>query len=169
MFGSIFGGSSSKLALDEPITVYSNTNDAQVQFEGLGDYIVKWSNMFTNGGIKLTTPVQVVSTTSENSVIVRLLFKDTKTGYKTKNEENESGKNRQPSSDAPKKKKDSKGKQGGVEIVVKKIGKKGVQVVASRCEIDEDTIIKEMSEETIMSELKQAIDVWKRETKASKS
>lgn len=163
MFGGMFGGSRSKLALDEPVTVYSaSDDDTQVQFEGLSEYISEWANnMFTNGGIKLTTPVVVEPVSSKDARGVRLLFRDTSTGYKSKNEESESGK--APSNDDPKNKKKSKKMQGGVEIVVEKTGAPGVQVLARRCEIDEDTIVKEMSEETILSELKQAIDVWKRE------
>lgn len=167
LFG--FGGSGSKLALDEPVTVYKNANDAsRVEFEGLGDYLVKWSKMFTNGGIKLTTPVEVVHATNDSKTAVRFLFKDTNTGYKNKSEESESGKYRPPSDEDKSKKKESKTtKQGGVEIVVEKFGD-GLQVVASRCEIDADTIIKEMSEETILKELQLALDVWKRETKGQK-
>ena len=189
MFGGLFGGNSNaasnrKLALDEPVTVYTslggggggadnaNTNN-DIEFEGLSDYITQWANnRFANGGIKLTTPVVVEPVASENTRGIRLLFKNTDTGYKNKNEESESGNaHRRPppeasnDDDAPKKK---KGKlQGGVEILVQKntttTGISEVKVLARRCEIDDDTVIKEMSEETIMSELHQAIAVWKRE------
>jgi hypothetical protein len=164
MFGGLFGGSSSsKLALDEPVTVYSASSADE--FEGLGDYISTWANnMFVNGSIKLTTPVVLEAVSSENTRGIRLLFKDANTGYKNKNEESESGKARPPSSDETKKKKKENTKlQGGVQIVVEKTAGSDVQVLARRCETDEDTVIKEMSEETIMSELRQAIDIWKRQ------
>lgn len=179
IFGGLFGGgSSSKLILsEEPLTIYSipakadDGDDKDKQYVALGEYIEKWSQLFTNGNIKLTTPVTVelvkVPETSHRGV--RLLFKDTNTGYQSRTEEQES--NSRPKATAngegaqsTDKKKKGKVKQGGVEILVEK-DDKGVQVTAKRCEVEEDTIIKEMSEETILNELKQAIEVWKRETK----
>jgi len=72
-----------------------------------------------------------------------------------------------------KKKKEEK-KQGGVEIqvVVKKLASASasassyslLQVRAKRCEVDEDTMIKEMSEEVIIQELTKAIGVWKKKS-----
>lgn len=184
IFGGLFGGgSSTKLALSEdvPLTVYSSSSttgrDNDKQYDSLGDYIEKWSKLFTNGNIHLTTPVTVelvVVPNDEDGVRrrgIRLLFKDTRTGYQSKTEEQESNSS-QPhaasldDTQANKKKKkqgSSKVKQGGVEILVEQ-NSKGVQVTAKRCEIEDDTIIKEMSEETILNELKQAIEVWKRET-----
>ena len=191
IFGGLFGGgSSSKLVLreEEPLIMYSRTlttdhDDDDKQYEALQEYIEKWSKLFTNGNIKLTTPVTVElvqpllqteeSKASQNRRSgIRLLFKDTNTGYKTKSEEKESNNSSRPatvSSDEATGKKEKKGaskvKQGGVEILVEK-NNNGIQVTAKRCEIEEDTIIKEMSEETILNELKQAIEVWKRETQS---
>jgi hypothetical protein len=177
IFGGLFGGgSSSKLILsEEPLTIYSipakADDDNDKQYVALGEYIEKWSKLFTNGNIKLTTPVTVelVKVPETSCRGVRLLFKDTNTGYQSKTEEQES--NSRPKATAngadaqsTDKKKKGKVKQGGVEILVEK-NDKGVQVTAKRCEVEEDTIIKEMSEETILNELKQAIEVWKRETK----
>ena len=51
-------------------------------------------------------------------------------------------------------------KPGGVEILVEE---QQLQVRVKRCETDEDTMIKEMSEETILKELKVALDVWKKD------
>lgn len=166
LFGNLFDGSKSKLILDEPVTVYSNSAGSKVEFEGLGDYLVEWSKMFTNGGIKLTTPVGVETISSDDNVRVRLIFKDTNTGYKNRNEESESGQYRKVTDETKTKKKEDKKKQGGVEILVSNPPGAGLQVTASRCEVDDDTVIKEMSEETILLELQQAIEVWKRETKA---
>merc|ERR1712238_123395 len=53
-------------------------------------------------------------------------------------------------------------KQGGVQIFVEKLSG-SLQVRAVRCEIDDDTVIKEMSEEAIIRELQKAINVWKKE------
>lgn len=46
--------------------------------------------------------------------------------------------------------------------MVEKLADNEVRVRAVRCNCDEDTIIKEMSEEIILSKLKEAIDVWKK-------
>ena len=50
-------------------------------------------------------------------------------------------------------------------MLVEKLISGTIQVRAKRCDFDEDTMLKEMSEETIIKELSKAIDVWKRETK----
>jgi len=105
---------------------------------------------------------------------VKLIFKPAKTGsaYKSKEEEKAteekvSGYN-DPSNDKKKKRKPKK--EGGVQIVVEKIddGKllRKLRVRAFRCEMDEDTIIKEMSEEAIISNLKKAMNAWKKQQTA---
>jgi hypothetical protein len=187
LFRNVLGHDASKVRLEEPITVYKNTTSGDsgtisndLELDGLGDYVTQWANLFTNGGISLTTPVNVkVLPSSDTSRGVQLLFRDTNTGYKSHKEdaaaEKEADRGSDSSNDKNDKnnKKSTKGgkvKQGGVEIMVRKtIGDGGdsssIMVVASRCEIDDETIIKEMSEERIMTELRRAIEVWIRETK----
>jgi hypothetical protein len=170
MFGNLFGGGSVKVVpLEEPVTVYSHADGTDLELDGLGDYVTKWAGMFMNGGIALTTPVTVTALpSSPSSRGVQLLFRDTHTGYISSKEtkKNEDRANDDDNHQATKtnKKKDGHVKQGGVEIVVRKTTTGDLEVVASRCEIEEGTIIKEMSEQTILSELHQAIKVWKRET-----
>mmetsp|Transcript_6695 Transcript_6695/g.8826 ORF Transcript_6695/g.8826 Transcript_6695/m.8826 type:complete len:282 (+) Transcript_6695:264-1109(+) len=101
---------------------------------------------------------------------VKLIFKPAKTGsaYKSKEEEKAteekvSGYN-DPSNDKKKKRKPKK--EGGVQIVVEKIDDGKLRVRAFRCEMDEDTIIKEMSEEAIISNLKKAMNAWKKQQTA---
>merc|ERR1712238_629460 len=55
-------------------------------------------------------------------------------------------------------------KQGGVQIFVEKLSR-SLRVRAVRCEIDDDTVIKEMSEEVIIRELQKAINVWKKKSR----
>ena len=52
--------------------------------------------------------------------------------------------------------------EGGVEIRVEKLSNGEFQLTARRCDTDEDTMVKEMSEQAIVSELKQAFDAWKK-------
>ena len=87
------------------------------------------------------------------------------TGYKSKKEEAQSGEPTDNTDTKKKKKKKNEVKQGGVEVLVERLSSGEVQVRARRCNIDEDTMIKEMSEEAIVSELKAALGIWKRETK----
>ncbi|KAL7447660.1 hypothetical protein ACHAXS_000047 [Conticribra weissflogii] len=57
-------------------------------------------------------------------------------------------------------------KEGGVEVQVKKLSNGELQVSAKRCEIEEGTMIKEMSEQTILDSLRDAIRAWKKEQKS---
>jgi hypothetical protein len=153
----------------------NKNNDNTLAFDSLSDYIQnKWAPLFVTGNIPLTTPVvleSVVSTTTkeeEDAVEavngVRLLFQKVDRGYKSKEEEE----NEEESSENSKENNDQNARemsQGGVEILVEKLKGSGqLRVRARRCAIDEDTLIKEMSEETILRELRTAIEVWKKDT-----
>jgi hypothetical protein len=85
---------------------------------------------------------------------VKLLFKKVNTGYKDKDDE----KNKDE-----KKKKEKVKKEGGVEIRISQLSDGNLQVVASRCDLDEDTMIKEMSEQAIIDSLRKAWGAWKKE------
>ena len=149
----------------------SGSGDSQVLFESLSDFIRnKWAVLFTDGNIKLTTPVKLdqiaLSVSSEEDGVnvasgVRLLFQKVDTGYKSKEEEE-----REEKGETESKKKEEKDEpsQGGVEILVEQMEDGKLRVVAKRCDIDDDTMIKEMSEEKILAELQMAIDVWKKDS-----
>jgi len=111
---------------------------------------------------------------------VRLVFQNVDTGYKNKKEEEEEQQQQQQKDGNGKREKKKPKLEGGVEILVQKIiavdEKRNnnnnnrqddddvqVQVRAKRCNFNDDTIIKEMSEETIIKELGKAISVWKRQ------
>jgi hypothetical protein len=109
-----------------------------------------------------------------NKVVARsglqFVFKNTNTGYMNRKEEAAVGGGyRKPSSSStsttettPSQPKSDK-KDGGVEILVEQLATSGeVRVRARRCNVDENTMIKEMSEEKIISELKKALEVWKK-------
>ena len=168
--------------------------DVDVQFESLSDYIVnKWAPLFLTGNIKLTTDVELVTLPPDSNNVAgcQLIFKKSDTGYVSKSEEGEGSYATStteatkgsyqppPSTDnnndngntngdsektmTTKKNKDEK-KQGGVEVLVEKLPSSSLQVRAKRCEVDDDTMIKEMSEEVIIQELKKAIGVWKKKS-----
>ena len=184
MFGLFGGDGKDQKDLDGELAVYSKlAKDDTVKYDSLSEYIQEWSKLFETDpkGMKLTTPVQVIpsigtTTGSEDDtgsnggdgVVaksgVQLVFKNTNTGYMSKEEEDSMGGGyKKASTDAPKNepKKEEK-KQGGVKILVERLSNGEIQVRAQRCNMDEDTMIKEMSEVTILKELTKAIDVWKK-------
>ena len=158
------------------------TVDADRKFEELAGYINEWSNLFKNGakGTGLTTPVNVVLSNFDEkqnaSLIrstfgVRLEFKPTNTGssYQSKGEEKEleSQRSAPAKSTGPVVFKNKKQRrEGGVEILVElsedKNGGKELRVRARRCNMDDFTVVKELSEETIVKQLGKAVNVWKK-------
>eukprot|EP00527_Entomoneis_sp_CCMP2396_P008074 CAMPEP_0198153668 /NCGR_PEP_ID=MMETSP1443-20131203/65174_1 /TAXON_ID=186043 /ORGANISM="Entomoneis sp., Strain CCMP2396" /LENGTH=205 /DNA_ID=CAMNT_0043820081 /DNA_START=90 /DNA_END=707 /DNA_ORIENTATION=- len=123
----------------------------------LTEYIVQWAQLFESDGkgMGLTTPVKAQPL--ENGV--RLIFQKVRnTGYSDKAG---SSKSEEKPKEGEKKKKEAR--QGGVEMMVEELDDGSIQVRAQRCEIDEETLIKEMSEETILNKLKKAIEVWKKD------
>eukprot|EP00984_Skeletonema_dohrnii_P006460 scaffold2309_cov71-Skeletonema_dohrnii-CCMP3373.AAC.2 len=107
----------------------------------------------------LTTAVDVVELPkSDDSAGVQFLFKKGKGGrsaYSDKDDKNDDG--------DKKKQKDDSIKEGGVQVMINKLSDGDLEVIASRCEIEEGTMIKEMSEQTIIDSLGQAMKAWKNE------
>ena len=172
MFGGLFGGNDdeSQKSKDGDLALFTKLGESDVQFNGLSDYLMKWAKLFETDpkGMGLTTPIRLLpssnnieTTDVESFSGLRLVFQSTNTGYKSKKEEDE--KSNEINNSKKKKKKEKL--EGGVEVLVEKLISGTIQVRAKRCDFDEDTMIKEMSEETIIKELRKAIDVWKRETK----
>lgn len=153
------------------------------KFEQLANYISEWSDMFNNGakGTGLTTPVTVVagkydmeneSSTIRSKYGLRLEFKQTMTGssYKSKDEEKRVESQRSDSSYTPNKPQQQPvsskrpRREGGVEILAEQTvdvnGKFDLRVRARRCNMDDNTVVKELSEETILKKLSKAVEVW---------
>ncbi|CAB9499943.1 expressed unknown protein [Seminavis robusta] len=163
------GGNDDSQSKDKELAFYpklATSANADVKFESLATFISTWAQKFEDDrkGMGLTTPVKIKSTLEEEAeddgtVVeqagVRIVFQPTKTGYKSKKEENKK-------EDGEKKKKGPP-KEGGVQLRVIKLDSGEVQLKARRCDIDEDTTIKEMSEEAIVHELKEAVDAWKKQ------
>lgn len=156
LFGGIFGSDDSKRS-DEELALYPNLQADQ--FDGLSEYIQQWAALFKGGG--LTTPVKIIQTNADDSSKgVQILFQKVDTGYQDKDSSEESEGNEKE------KERTKAVSEGGVEVLVEKKDDK-IQVRARRCEIEEGTMIKEMSEDAILQELKKAMEVWRKETKAS--
>ena len=139
------------------------------KFDSLSTYIVEWSKLLENDpkGMGLTTPVTVSTSdaTPDGDVAavsgVKILFLKTKTGDAYKSKEEERATEEDEEEEIPEK----EVREGGVEVLVEQLNDGHVQVRARRCEVDEDTTIKEMSEENITSELTKAVDVFMKEPK----
>jgi hypothetical protein len=190
LFGGVFGVGDSKTTShenDATLATYmvptaTSKEDAILQQRSLADLLTeKWVRLFQTGTIQLTTPVDFVTAKvweAEEGVEsvegVQLLFRKrtAAAGYKKAEEDDEKAENDGTDVEAStaggssKKKKKDEAKEGGVEILIERLaGSNQVRVRARRCEVEDGTIIKEMSEETIINELGQAIDAWKKEAK----
>ena len=158
-------------------------------YESLLSYITLWSETYDSSssgtipkkGTGLTTPAIVRPSRQQPSIYydgvanrsgVRILFRPTNTGdrYKSATEERSDEKTRNTSissSGAAKKggatvllPMSKERKEGGVEVLVERTLSGTVRVRARRCNIDDKTIVKEMSEDVIISSLKKAMDAW---------
>ena len=188
----LFGGGGDSNGDDEAvlatfdITKNVDAQNAGVRFESLSDYITqKWIRLFEDGTISLTTPVLVTkggdASADDASTTARckLVFQKIDTGYKSNAEEKATGGYTAPATTTtttttklnPEEKK-KEPKQGGIEILVEQENTKeqpSLRVTARRCDVDENTIVKEMSEEVVVSELQKAIEIWKKESDTSVS
>jgi len=160
-----------------------------LKFDSLSIMIGEWSKLFVadEHGVKkvtgLTTPVTVVDLAADDEerevgeeedgdVVkfsgVQLLFKKGKTGggsaYRDKDDERMHGKNER--GDGRKKDDDDNAdiaKEGGVQVRVERLSGGDLRVIASRCEVEEGTMTKEMSEGVIIDSLRKAVTAWRKE------
>ena len=138
---------------------------ADVKFDSLSTMIRQWSELFEDGrGMGLTTDVEVsqlsspeVDGSASSSAGVKLVFKKRKAAYSDVDAARDGDGSDEGS------KKDKTIREGGVQVVVALLEGDELQVTASRCDIDEGTIVKEMSEETIIDSLRKAVAAWKKE------
>jgi len=110
---------------------------------------------------------------------LRLEFKATTTGssYKSKSEEKQAERERKniatplsstsnDSSKEPAIKTTKANKEGGVEILVERTTRKdglmGIRVRARRCNMSDFTVVKEISENTIVKRVQEAVAAWKK-------
>lgn len=185
IFGNLFGGGEdgsdkSKGELASFSNLEKSTADADVAFESISIYVVEWANLFEGDGGKergLTTPVTV---STHNGLVpagddddaaqddgpevlassgIKFTFKPPKNAFEDKKGTDDGDKG-----DKKKKKETS---PGGVQVIAQKIEKGGgeveVRLLACRCDIDEGTIIKEMSEQCIVDDLRKAVKIWRDE------
>lgn len=133
----------------------SRTGSASLS--SLSAFIEVWAQRFAQPGSGLTTAARVLRTTRE-PFGVAVEFRPTGGDYESAKEEKER-KEREAESGAPKRKGGRKQKrEGGVEIVVEE--GPVLRVRARRCNMDDDTIVKAMSEELIVRRLQDDLAIW---------
>lgn len=177
------------LRLDGPelfrfdIPLVSNSEETvSYKYERLSEYMEEWAETIFVKTAKtgLTTPVtvEIPRQVKRGQSSVQILFKQTNTGkyYKSASEEREmekqttAGSSSKASTSPPKKiPMAQQKKEGGVEVLVemqKALPKDGtddgyiLRVRAKRCNMDDDVVIKEISEGTILKKLKESVDFW---------
>jgi hypothetical protein len=161
----------------------SSKADLDKRHDRLVEFIREWSEMFEGGakGTGLTTPVMLRQSHGDASEAegtvrrsgVRILFKQTNTGAAYKSKDEERSLERQQGSDLPAKPtgdgatavqtKRKATKEGGVEVLVEETLDNDLRVRARRCNMDDGTVVKELSEQVIIKQLEKAVGVWQKD------
>ena len=138
-----------------------DTNNIDTKLDSLSIMISSWSQMFSDHKkMGLTTAVDIKELpNTADSAGVQLIFKKGTGGRSAYYDKDQDDKENKDS-----KKREDSIKNGGVQILINKVSDGAdLDVIASRCEIEEGTMIKEMSEQTIIDSLGQAMQAWKKE------
>ena len=141
-------------------------------FDQLNEYLGEWAIMMESGKKKLATPIRVAPSTRQSNLVregvkdragVRLLFLPTNTGsaYMSRSEERAREQETGGRSTASKRRRIKP--EGGVEVLVEVTDRDTLRVRARRCNMADDTVIKEISEETILKRLAESLEVWKKD------
>lgn len=155
----------------------SSKAELDKRHDRLVEFVREWSEMFEGGakGTGLTTPVMLRQSHRDASEAegtirrsgIRILFKQTNTGaaYMSKDEERSLEREGPPQANttagaAAVQTKGKATKEGGVEVLVEETIDNDLRVRARRCNMDDGTVVKGMSEKVITKQLQKAIDVW---------
>lgn len=145
---------------------YGDSEDSKKSSSGLTTPVIVRSS--SRSSIGNPSSLEMDGVLSRNGV--RILFQMTNTGdrYKSASEEREDEKTRSSGGGGGTTKKSSPTtnivgkarKEGGVEILIEKTLDNTIRVRARRCNMDDKTIVKEMSETVILKSLKKAVESW---------
>jgi hypothetical protein len=152
---------------------------AQANYAQLVLYLQEWA-MMLQGGKGLTTPIYAevprqklaLAPGVKESASVQLNFLPTATGknYLSRDEEKEREKKQGTAASEqvlPTSTRRSTARDGGIEIVAEITTTGELRVRAKRCNYADNVILKELSEETILSRFRKCIDVWKKDHQVS--
>ena len=157
---------------ENELAIFPKLASGNVKYNSLVDFVTKYAKKFQDDrkGMGLTTPVKLVPALEEEDLDtsddvtkqdgVRLVFQSTQTGYKSKKEEDAPAAAGEENKSQKKRKQP---KQGGVEFRIQLLSNGDVQLKIRRSDVDEDTVVKEMSEEAIVSQIKSAVQAWRKE------
>jgi hypothetical protein len=150
-------------------------SDAQANYLQLVEYLREWA-MMLQGGKGLTTPIRAevpiqkmaMAPGVKESASVQLNFLPTATGknYLSREEEKELEKKKGTAASEqtlPFSSNRSTARDGGIEIIAEITTTGQLRVRAKRCNYADDIIVKELSEQTILSRFRKCIDVWKKD------
>ena len=167
-----FAWDSAFLCLEGPEVWRSTENIGDVSnYEQLLEYISEWAELLASTRKGITTPIRAqrgISSMSQHLVEqqdgVQLLFLPTNTGknYISKSEEKQREQDTGGKSVGPVYR-NPKAKEGGIDVVIEVTTNGELRVRARRCNYANGAVIKELSEETIMKRLQEAMQVWTKE------
>jgi hypothetical protein len=165
------------LRLDGPEIIRMDLSEYPVvSFAQLAEYMREWAFLMAETGKGLTTPIraEVSKLKSHTPGVVQqagvqILFLPTTTGakYMSSREERdrELERDKEAKSDGPRR---TTAKEGGLEVLVEVTDDSRLRIRVKRCNYADGAVLKEMSEETIISRFKQSMEVWKKDhTQAS--
>ena len=157
----------------------SSSSNLQQEWEELTEYLLEWAEVTFLQKSVLTTPVRVegskvrLDPQYESTIVarsgVRILFQPTRTGKayqsfeedRTMERKGMASRSTQPLQIKP---------EGGVEVLMELCENKNnlmLRIRARRCAMKDDTVVKEMSETTILKRLEEAIAVWNQRPKST--
>jgi hypothetical protein len=154
-----------------------NKKDPAEYFPQLIEYIHEWGELLAETGKGLMTLIRAEMSTRKPSPDfqqvaqvgrVHLLFLPTNTGQRYLSREEERLREKQAESGLSPQKmtastKKFKPGEGGVEVLVEITTSNELRIRARRCNMADDTVIKELSEETVLKRLEEAVEVWKKD------
>ncbi|GAX16121.1 hypothetical protein FisN_3Hh398 [Fistulifera solaris] len=161
------------LKLDGPELWRQELAETEVtkNYASLVEYIREWAELLAESGKGLTTPIRAVPVVDpisksgiQHSQGVQLLFLPTSTGKNYVSREEEKQRGTEKSSTAPRR---TQTKEGGIQVMVEITRENKLRVRAKRCNYADDTVIKEISEETILKRLRDGVDVWVKDHKTT--
>lgn len=162
------------LRLDGPELVRLDLDaNTETSYGPLVEYLREWAVMLEDAK-GLTTPIRAqVPRQPANlppgivkAARVQVLFLPTATGRNYLSREEEKYREKRGAS-AKATQRPITAKEGGIEIVAEVTAAGDLRVRAKRCNYARDAVIKELSEETILSRFRKCIDVWKKDRSPS--
>jgi hypothetical protein len=162
------------LRLDGPELLRFDLADNDKNYDQLVEYTKEWAELLAESGKGLTTPIRAEVPTAVSPTMgvkqqgaVKLLFLPTATGKNYVSKEDERKMAAETGSKAPVQSPVASrfrpSNDGGIEFVVEVTDGGNLRARAKRCNNGDGVVVKELSEETILSSFRKCIEVWKKD------